>query len=216
MPRKRSTPKAPPGQAPRPSAPRQAELVTLTELDQVRVLADPLRLRIVEQLCLEERTTKQVADALGEKPTKLYHHVEALEKVGLIRQTRTRQNRGTLERYYLATARAFKADPTLFGGERSRTTAKTMRSMVATIFETTARELDELAASDAEEAGGDADKGVLSFLQVRTDEATMRRLTRRLQKLLADLQALDEGTPEDGGDRRYRLTLAFYPLDRKS
>lgn len=28
-----------------------------------------------------ERTTKQVAERLGEKPTKLYHHVEALERV---------------------------------------------------------------------------------------------------------------------------------------
>ena len=92
-------------------APRlpQREIYTLKDLDQVKVLADPLRIRILEAL-LEERTTKQVADLLGEKPTKLYHHVDALEKVGLIALSRTRQNRGTVEKYYLAVARTFRAD----------------------------------------------------------------------------------------------------------
>ena len=91
-------------------APRlpQREIYTLKDLDQVKVLADPLRIRILEAL-LEERTTKQVADLLGEKPTKLYHHVDALEKVGLIALSRTRQNRGTVEKYYLAVARTFRA-----------------------------------------------------------------------------------------------------------
>ena len=74
------------------------EVMILTELDQIKVLADPLRIRILEELG-QERTTKQVADLIGEKPTKLYHHVEALERVGLIQLTRTRQNRGTLEKY---------------------------------------------------------------------------------------------------------------------
>ena len=63
--------------------------------------------RLLEALVLEPRTTKQVAEALGEKPTKLYHHVDALEKVGLIRLIRTQRNRGTLEKYYQSVARSF-------------------------------------------------------------------------------------------------------------
>ena len=81
------------------AAPAQESVMMLTDLEQMKVLADPLRIRILESLAIDERTTKQVADLLGEKPTKLYHHVEALERVGLIRMTRTRQNRGTLEKY---------------------------------------------------------------------------------------------------------------------
>ena len=55
------------------------------------MLADPLRVRIIEVLAEGERTTKQVAEEIGEKSTKLYHHVETLERVGLIRLTRTRR-----------------------------------------------------------------------------------------------------------------------------
>lgn len=187
--------------------------MTLTALDQVRVLADPLRLRIVEQFCRAEFTTKQVAQTLGESPTKLYRHVDALERVGLIRQVRTRRNRGTLERYHQAVARAFRADTSLFGGGAARPETETLRSMVSTIFETTARELSELTARGEVPGEGASDTGVLSFVRVETDAATIARFTRRLQKLLADVRALDEAKPGAAASRAYRLTLTFHPLD---
>ena len=67
--------------------------VHLASLEQMKMLADPRRIRILELLCGEERTTKQVAEILGEPPTRLYHHVAALARVGLVRLTRTRQSR---------------------------------------------------------------------------------------------------------------------------
>lgn len=191
------------------SKPEQVDVMTLTELEQVRVLADPLRLRIVEKLCDDELTTKQVAETLGEKPTKLYHHVEALEKIGLIRQTRTKRNRGTLERYYIAVARRFKADAGLFAGDTAPPGAEPLQSVVSTIVETTARELGDLAAhADVP----DAEKGLLSFLYLEADQSAIDRIQRRLQKLLKDIAALD-GNKKDPTQRKYRMTLAFYPLD---
>src|SRR5262245_16404794 len=126
----------------------QVSSLTLSDLEQIRVLADPLRLRILEELCTEERTTKQVAQRLGEKPTKLYHHVEALERVGLIRLARTRQNRGTIEKYYIAVARQFKADSRIFSVAEADSQAggEAMRGVISTIFERTADEMRGLMA----------------------------------------------------------------------
>src|ERR1051326_7711550 len=73
-----------------------------TGLDQVRALAHPLRLRLLELFARQPRTAKQAAEVLGEPPTRLYHHVAALERAGLIRLKETRQNRGTTEKYYEA------------------------------------------------------------------------------------------------------------------
>ncbi len=73
-----------------------------TELRQLRVLADPLRVRILRALAREPRTTAQVAELLGENDTRLYHHVRALERVNLIRLVETRPKRGTTEKYYQA------------------------------------------------------------------------------------------------------------------
>jgi DNA-binding transcriptional ArsR family regulator len=191
----------------------QADSLTLTDLDQVKVLADPLRIRILEELCTEERTTKQVAQRLGEKPTKLYHHVEALERVGLIRLARTRQNRGTIEKYYLAVARQFRADPRIFSAADAGSGAEgdALRAMISTVFDRTADEIRGLVDRGRGREGIE-EKGVLSYLEIRTDEKHGRQIRARLLRLLRSL----EGTPERGaktGGRRYRLTLAFYPLE---
>ena len=183
----------------------------MTDLEQIKVLADPLRIRILESLC-QERTTKQVAELLGERPTKLYHHVEALERVGLIRLSRTRRNRGTLEKYYLSVAKAFRADSSVFTAEPSRSRkekkegTETLQTMVATVFENTAEELRRLIAADT----NPEEEGIVSYCEVQANEEDIGKLRRRLQRLLKDLQRGDM----DEGDRRYRFTLAFFPLDR--
>lgn len=191
----------------------QAASLTLTDVHQVKVLADPLRIRILEELCTAERTTKQVAERLGEKPTKLYHHVEALERVGLIRLARTRQNRGTTEKYYISVARQFKADSHIFSapdtGEQAGEDAA--QAMIAMVFDRTADELRDLLAQQRGREGIE-EQGVLSYLEVRTDARHARQLQTRLMRLIKSLETSYEATNQ-GDEKRYRLTIAFYPLD---
>src|SRR4051795_2953393 len=87
MPRKRVSagPGAPPLQA---------------NVAELRALAHPLRLRIIELFAEGPKTTKRVAELLGEPPTRLYHHVAALERAGLLQLKETRQNRGAVEKWY--------------------------------------------------------------------------------------------------------------------
>ncbi len=188
----------------------------LTALDQIKVLADPLRIKILEELN-QERTTKQVAERIGEKPTRLYHHVEALEKVGLIELTRTRQNRGTLEKYYIAVARAFQADSRVFtgGGEASNEEKETLRSMVSLIFNTSSAELTDLIENSPPDCI--EEEGILTFAEIRAGRKDLTELQRRLREILDWLTQLDdEDDKEDEKDQeRYRLTIAYFPLDRK-
>src|SRR5262245_37612671 len=119
------------------------EIYTLSDLEQIKVLADPLRIRILELLC-EERTTKQVAGILGLPPTRLYHHVAALERVGLVRLTRTRQSRGALEKYYVSVAKVFSADPRLFSPATLTQAKQATQGVAAQLLENTAADLRSL------------------------------------------------------------------------
>ena len=58
-----------------------------------------------------------MADRLGEKPTKLYHHVDTLEAAGLIKLVKTKRKRGTVEKYFEAVAERFvqQGTPRMFG-----------------------------------------------------------------------------------------------------
>src|SRR6266513_1705753 len=88
----------------RPSAGAPALQRSVADL---RALAHPLRLRMMELFAESPKTTKQVADILGQPPTRLYHHVAALERAGLIHLKETRKNRGTVEKWYESISRTF-------------------------------------------------------------------------------------------------------------
>lgn len=197
-----------------PTLPRK-EAYTLQSLDQVKVLADPLRIRILEAFC-RERTTKQVAELLGEKATRLYHHVNALEKVGLIELSRTRQNRGTVEKYYLAVARTFRADSRVFQpkGKRKEESA-VVRQMMSTIFDTTSAELTSLFDREEEAMKTIEDEGILSFVEIHASRAELKEVRDRLHAIVESLaaEAGSGAERDDEEQRRYRLTLAYFPLD---
>ena len=191
---------------------RQAPSLTMSDVRQVKVLANPLRIRILEELCTAERTTKQVAQRLGEKPTKLYHHVEALERVGLIRLTRTRQNRGTTEKYYMAVAQQFKADSRIFSGTVSGSGDEedALLAMISTVFDSTSDEMRGLVSKHSGREGIE-EQGLLSYLEVRTDREHARRLLVRLKKIIESLEGTGE-VAKKASEKSYRLTIAFYPM----
>src|SRR2546423_14481782 len=90
----------------------------------LRALAHPLRLRMMELFAESPRTTKQVAVILGQPPTKLYHHVAALERAGLLVLKETRQNRGAVEKWYEAVSRLMGAPQSVTTKSRAGTNAR--------------------------------------------------------------------------------------------
>ena len=192
---------------------QQVDVYTMSSLEQIKVVADPLRLRLLEAFCPKARTTKQVAQLLDEKPTRLYHHVEALAKAGLIRLCDTRQVRGTVEKYYRAVARTFRADPKIFqraaaGGDEREALA----DVITTVLEKTAAEVRDLVRSGKHDLTSGED-GILSHLEVRASEAEVRELQDKLMALLKELEEKCCRGELAEGERRYRLNVAYFPLD---
>lgn len=186
-----------------PTAPAKVHL--LTDLEQVKVLADPLRLRILEPLCEAARTTKQVAEILGEKPTKLYHHIDALERVGLIRLESTRQKRGTLEKYYRAVATSFRADPELFSS--TSCAPESWAAMGATVLENAVTELRGLAPPDPSES---PEKAIFAGVRIRARAADVAALQEKVESWIEEATSIE--CEEEDEEVDYRLAVAFYPV----
>ena len=189
--------------------------LALTALDQVRALADPLRVRMLGAFASEERTTRQVAEILDEKPTRLYHHLKALAAAGLIRKTRTRRNRGTFETYYRAVAGAFRADPALFAPPGTSEAADSIATAVGSMIDQTGSEVRALVAAGA--GGAEVqEEGFFGFLEVHAPERDMRKIRAQVDRLVAGLKERKTGATKKRTaepDRRFRLTIAFFPLD---
>lgn len=89
------------------------DVLVLTRLDQLRALADPLRLRLVEQLTTGDGSVAELARVVAVPITRLYHHVELLLEAGLIELVETVRKRGAPERRYRALARRYHVDRSL-------------------------------------------------------------------------------------------------------
>jgi DNA-binding transcriptional ArsR family regulator len=113
-----ASPAATDSQPPQPSAVR-----TISRVEELRALSDPIRLAILEKLMmpvpdqtdLPIMSVKELAEALGEPQTKLYRHVRQLESVGLIRVAASRMVSGILEQRYQAAQRDLDLEPGFVG-----------------------------------------------------------------------------------------------------
>jgi DNA-binding transcriptional ArsR family regulator len=81
----------------------------------LRLIADPLRLRLLELLRQQPRTVKELAALLGIPRTRLYYHVRLLEEHGLVTVEETRVVSGITESRYRVTAYRLSVDKTMLG-----------------------------------------------------------------------------------------------------
>src|ERR1043165_1128111 len=114
----------------------------------LRALAHPLRLRMMELFAESPKTTKQVAELLGQPPTRLYHHVAALERAGLLVLTETRPNRGAVEKWYTGVSQQLQD-----AGRANRAAGRhSRRAVVATVLEQAKQEMMAIPAGAKESA----------------------------------------------------------------
>jgi len=177
-----------------------------TGLEQVRALSHPLRLRLLELFKLQPRTAKQAAEVLGEPPTRLYHHVAALERAGLIRLRETRQNRGTTEKYYEACL------PLRPIGKKDLTDKNVRRDLAAmglVVFNQARNELVTTLASDQVPRNLLALRAVLNLTP-----AAATKLGRQLLEVLKSAKAGKK--PARAKTRTYAVTIALVPTEESA
>jgi len=90
------------------------ESYEIEAVEQLRAIADMLRLRIIDLLQEHPMTVTQLGDILGIAPAKVHYHVRELEKVGLLRLVETREKGGILEKYYQPVAKDISVAKSLF------------------------------------------------------------------------------------------------------
>ena len=180
------------------------ETYQINDLEQVRLLGDPFKLRILQAFAEAPKSTKQVAAELGERITKLYRHVDALHDAGLLEVVREKQKRGTTERTFRAVARRFEADPALFtaGSDDGGASA--------------ARELLRISESEIVEVLARAETGedrqaVVLRVQGRASSEKIAELRQGLEDWVNSLP--DDEQPAGEDDKGFAGLVAFYLVD---
>jgi predicted ArsR family transcriptional regulator len=172
----------------------------IKDLDKVKLLADPLRLRLLLAFATGARTAKDVAAELGEPVTKLYRHVDALHAAGLLEVIRERRKRGTIERTFRAIAHRFEVDSSLFMDRDSDSSMTAARDLLRG----SEPEILDALARDA------ADPPLVLRFRIRTSPERIASLRERLLDWVAEAEAADVG--DDGSSTEAGALIAFYAM----
>jgi len=194
--------------------PRRPQKDAAADLNQIRVLADPLRLRILGAMAREPRTTKQVAELLGENHTRLYHHVQAMERVKLIRLVETRAKRGTVEKYYQAAAARFDAGISTFSGAAStEEKLASLQALINAILDATRRDV-LLHVQPGGPVQTEQGSLLATRLVYRGSPKRAQAIQRRIGRLLEQLKKLPPAAGKSAKPVRcWALNIIFCPTD---
>ncbi len=182
------------------------------DAEALKLLADPLRSRILDLLRAQVQTAKELAQTLNLSPKKLYYHLKLLEERGLIRIVSTRIVSGIIEKSYRATAYLFLFDDDVF---RSSANAESqLPPGLQAVFETTRIQL-ELSVADGLVDFGENATVARRLLWMwglqRFSGQQAQEFYRRFEQLILEFHS---SQPEPSADEYhdYRLFMALFPV----
>jgi DNA-binding transcriptional ArsR family regulator len=185
----------------------------IRDLDTLKVVADPLHIQIFDVLIRNTLTVKQIAEKLGLSSSKLYYHINLMEKHGLIRVVDTRVVSGIIEKHYRAVATQVDVDPALLAFATDTGKQNVSSVVVSTIDATREDLLRSLEArSIALEQGAEerSRRVILTRLLSRLPDDRADEFGKRLDALMQEFDAADVADQPDEL-QTYALAIAFYP-----
>ena len=176
------------------------------DLETLKVFADPLRLKMI-RLLAKPTTVKALADAVAIHPSKLYYHVNLLQKHELIQVVGHNLESGIVEKVYQVTAAQFKlVNPLLAGNDFPVEAADAIFT-----------DMLQTATAGFQRALAIRDKGEGTpprhpFLSQKAARLTSHQLTivhERLDALIKEVTAIAQANAATD-EPLYELTVVFY------
>ncbi|MGH9175232.1 MAG: ArsR/SmtB family transcription factor [Vicinamibacterales bacterium] len=192
------------------------EIFVIADLETLRIVANPLRLQILEGLRATSRTVKDLAAEFGLAATRLYYHVNLLEQHGLVRVTGSRLVSGIVEKHYQTTADRLALDRALLGSNQPLRD-EGLEVLLSVVLDEARGEIRRSVREGRIEAGSDAPPGrgfVLGRRWLRLTAEQAGAYIERHKQLQAEFEAL--AARNNDTDQVFEVLLGFYPVERRA
>ncbi len=187
----------------------------IDDLETLKVLVDPFRLRILEAMGKKPVNVKGVARELRVSPKKLYYHVNLLEKHGIITVVDTQIVSGIVEKYYQTRAHQFVVDKDLLLVSEDENQFASLRIMLSGIFDATVHDIIQAAGQGLikpdKEDPRHFDHMNLFRRRMRLSYGQQKKFIERLNDILEEFH--HNASEETDDLHPYGLTLALYPMN---
>lgn len=182
-----------------------SDVYELDDLDLLGHITHPVRGAIVRRL-REPRTVAELAAAMDVPVTRLYHHVNKLEQLGLIRVVATRQVAAVTERRYQASGRSFRIARSLFDTSDDRELSLALSSLFDVAKLGFQRTVESGGYRDVEQLD---DHSFLSLGDLALSPERRLELVRRLDALVEEFRS--DRDLDDPDAEHVALFVAAYP-----
>lgn len=191
-----------------------APSLIITDLEAVKAIADPLRNQIIEILSPAPMTVNQIAEKLGLAPSKLYYHVNLLEKHGFLKVVETTVRGNIIEKHYWITAYDYDIDKDLLNFNVTTSDGKqNVISMFLATLDTTREDFVrsiEARAFSLERGAVPKPRHVVNHRAVfHVSDARIGEFQQRLSALFEEFRALED--PHAADEHMWAFTAVLYP-----
>lgn len=177
-----------------PDCGEPAERLALRDLDLLSEATHPIRGAILRRL-REPRTVAELAELLDVPITRLYHHINRLNDLELIRVVATRKVAAVTERRYQVVAKSLHVDHELLEATDERELAVALCSLFDVAKLGFQRFVEHGGLRDIDE---DDEHAVLSLGEIHLSPRRRHELMQRLQEVVEEFPSdvsADEGNP---------------------
>lgn len=183
----------------------QQSIFILETYEQLKVISDPLRTKMLIYLVEQPHTGQMLAQELNLSRAKVLYHLRELEKYGIIQLVRKEERGGNILKFYQAVARGFiPADHLLTYVESKEATRQSYLEVIdraKTRVLTAPDETFELHSSNVEEWNN---------LSLQTEfTVSQKKFVEFTQKYRELLETLNEEDEESDKQHYYLMTTAF-------
>ena len=182
----------------------------IEDVETLKALADVRRIRILELLVRAPHTAKELAAKLEMQPSKIYYHINLLEKYELIQVVDTRLVSGIMEKTYQSVAKSYHPSRNLISNSEAELDEQIESLVLAMLDQARADIITSFSSGVAHmQPNGEAHKrlftwNALKFLTAEEHEMFMEDLVNLFHKYERD-KPTDE-------TQTYRFYLTAFPI----
>jgi len=193
------------------------ETYTVEDIEALKILADTRRMSILESLDTP-KTVKEMAEGMDVEPTKLYYHVNLLEKHRLIQIVDTKIVSGIIEKTYQRMGKRYEVDKHILATDAP--SDQHIEDSLEIIFDSTKNDVRRgikagvIRMTDEEEPK----EALIWRMVAQLHPEQYAKFRQRMHDVLSDMQAqtthqksMVEGEGPQNA-RHFGVTVALYPI----
>ncbi|MEG6573966.1 MULTISPECIES: winged helix-turn-helix domain-containing protein [Bacillales] len=162
------------------------------ELEIAKSLFNLQRIRILQAVKEKEKTVKEIAEILNEKPSRLYYHVHQLEDLGLLKVVREKQVGNLIQKYYKSVDKDTFPDEFTFTGKEAYDNADYIISQLyAFIDEALSKIYTDLNKKDYRKVSSEA-----SIINVQLTKDEWREVNKKIREVISTRNSEEKGVKE--------------------